>query len=211
MRPSSRLASPAPRRPRCRAGIIHGLWAAAALVPHTAAGQLPDWVGEVEAEVRTGVTIGSHSRSAAALDIVPKLSFDVLVKRRLVPHLSVFGGYFRTAFGCEEGFCTGTDLTVVGNHGALGVQWDPTVSWLQGEPWIHAGLLFGSTRAGTEGDQPRPGVGMLFGTGATVGFVGRLVFMPGLSYRWLTANTVSSTAHAIALSLHLGFGMKLSG
>lgn len=193
------------------AGLIPAALAVAVLVPHTVAGQLPGWVGEVEAEVRTGMTIGSHSGSAAALDFVPRLSVDFVLKRRIAPNLSVFGGYFRTAFGCEDGFCAGNDLTVVGSHGALGVQWDPTASWLRGRPWFHGGLLFGSTEAGTVGDEPEPGAGLLLGTGATVQLVGRLLFMPGLSYRWLSANTASSSAHAVALSLHFGFGMKLSG
>lgn len=181
-----------------------------ALLPCSAQAQLPGWVGEVEAEVRTGVTIGSHSRSAAALDVVPKLSIDVVLKRRIGPNVSAFGGYLRTAFGCEEGFCTGADLTVVGNHWALGVELLPKLAWLDGQTWLRGGVLFGSTEVGTEGDDPEPGLGMLFGFGATVPF-GRLSLMPGLSYRWLTANTVSSTAHAIALSLHVGIGIKLSG
>lgn len=181
-----------------------------ALLPHSAQAQLPGWVGEVEAEVSTGVTIGSHSRSAAALDVVPRLSIDIVLKRWITPNVSVFGGYLRTAFGCEEGFCTGADLTVVGSHGALGVELLPKLAWLDGQPWLRGGVLFGSTEAGTEGDDPEPGLGMLFGVGATVPF-GRLSLMPGLSYRWLTANTVSSTAHAIALSLHVGIGIKLSG
>lgn len=190
--------------------VILAALAGPVLLPCPAVGQWSSWLGETEAEVRTGLTIGSHSRSAAALDVVPRLSVDVVVKRQVTSALSAFGGYYRTVFGCEEGFCTGTGVNIVGNHGALGAEWTPTVPWLRGQPWIRAGLLFGSTEAGTEGDDPDPGLGMLVGTGATVSF-GRLLFMPGFSYRWLTANTVSSTAHAIALSFHLGFGMKLSG
>lgn len=180
------------------------------LLPHSGLGQLPNWLAGTEAEVGTGLTIGSHSRSGAALDVVPRVSVDVVVKREVAPDLSVFGGYFRTAFGCEEGFCTGADLTVVGNHGALGAEWAPALSRLPGKPWLRAGLLFGSTEVGTAGDAPEFGPGVLVGIGAT-GSLGRLLFTHGVSYRWLTANTVSSTAHAVALSLHFGFGMKLSG
>lgn len=180
------------------------------LLPHSALGQLSNWLAGTEAEIRAGITIGSHSRSGAALDVVPKVSVDVVLKREVAPELSVFGGYFRTAFGCEEGFCTDADLTVVGNHGALGTEWAPTPSWLRGQPWLRAGLLFGSTEVGTAGDDPEFGPGVLVGSGATV-FFGRLLFMPGVSYRWLTANTTSSTAHAVALSFHVGFGVKLNG
>lgn len=180
------------------------------LLPHSGLAQFPNWLAGTGAEVLTGLTIGSHSRSGAALDVVPRVSVDVVVKREVARDLSVFGGYFRTAFGCEEGFCAGTDLTVVGNHGALGTEWAPTLSWVPGQPWLRAGLLFGATEVGMAGDDPEFGPGILVGVGAT-GSIGRLVLMHGVSYRWLTANTASSRAHAVALSLHLGFGMKLNG
>ena len=184
--------------------------AAMTVLPGTVTGQLPDWLGQTQAEVRTGLSIGSHSASAAALEVVPKLSVDVVLKRQMIPTLSAFGGYYRTAFGCEEGFCTDRDVTVVGNHGVLGVEWAPLVPRLRGQPWLRAGVLMGSTEAGTEGESPELGIGADLGAGATVSF-GRLLFMPGVSYRWLKANTVSTSAHAVALSFHLGFGIELSG
>ena len=193
-----------------RARVLPFALAGQVFLPHSGLAQLPNWLAGTEAEVRTGLTIGSHSRSGAALDVVPRVSVDVVVKREVAPELSVFGGYFRTAFGCEEGFCAGADLTVVGNHGALGAEWAPPLSWVRGQPWLRAGLLFGSTEVGMAGDDPQFGPGILVGIGAT-GSLGGLLFMHGVSYRWLTANTVSSTAHAVALSLHLGFGMKLGG
>ena len=85
---------------------------------------MPGTVGaQTQAEVRGGLTVGSHSASAAALDIAPAVSFDVVLKRQVTPSIAVFGGFFRTAFGCEEGFCKDRNLTVVGNHGALGGEW----------------------------------------------------------------------------------------
>lgn len=183
--------------------------ASATLVPGSAAGQWTEGPGDTRAEVSTGLSVGSHSASGAALDIVPRISVDVVLKRQVHDSWSVFGGYYRTAFGCEEGFCTGLDLSIVGNHGVLGAEWTPELSWLRGHPWARAGLLFGSTEAGMGGDSPQFGPGIAIGLGATVPY-GRLALLPGVSYRWLTANTTSSSAHAVALSMHLGFGIRLS-
>ncbi len=185
---------------------VLAVWAA--LLPDPAAGQWPRWLEDSQAEVRAGLSVGSHSASAAALDIVPKVSLDVVLKRQINSSWTVFGGYCRTAFGCEEGFCTGLDLSIVGSHGVLGTEWTPDVPWLRGQPWARGGLLFGSTRAGTKGDPPQFGPGIDIGVGGTVPF-GRVLLLPGVSYRWLSANTASNTAHAVALSLQLGLGVRL--
>jgi hypothetical protein len=34
-------------------------------------------------------------------------------------------------------------------------------------------------------------------------------FTPGLSYRWLSAKTLSSSEHAVAVALDLGVGIRL--
>jgi len=159
---------------------------------------------QTQAEVRGGLTVGSHSASAAALDIAPAVSFDVVLKRQVTPAIAVFGGFFRTAFGCEEGFCKDRNLTVVGNHGALGGEWGGAGAWLR------AGVLFGSTRVGTEGEPSELGIGAHAAAGLNIG-IGRLRFLPGVSYRWMSAATASSTDHAIALALDLGFGVQLGG
>ena len=159
---------------------------------------------QLQAEVRGGLTVGSHSGSAAALDIAPSLSYDVLIKQQVAPTLAVFGGFFRTAFGCEEGFCKDRDIMVVGNHGALGAEWSP------GTPWLRGGVLFGTTQAGTEGESPEAGIGFHVAMGLAIG-AGRMRFLPGVSYRWLSANTPSNADHAIALALDLGFGIQIGG
>lgn len=184
--------------------------ALAAAAPGTAAGQLPGWLSTTGVEVRAGASIGSHSASAAALDIVPKPSFDVVIRGEVIPTLSVFGGYYVTVFGCEEGFCTERDLSVVGNHLAVGAEWMPDLPQLVVQPWVRGGFLFGTTEAGTEGDPPSAGIGGDLGVGLEVA-LGRLLIHPGVSYRYLTANTESSTAEAVAMSFHVGFGMKLGG
>lgn len=181
-----------------------------AVAPAPAAGQLPAWLSQAGVEVRAGASIGSHSASAAALDIVPKPSFDVVLKSEVIPTLSAFGGYYRTVFGCEEGYCTKRDLSVVGNHLAVGADWMPDAGQFVFRPWVRAGFLFGTTEAGTEGEPPSVGIGGDLGVGIEVA-LGRLLVRPGASYRYLTANTESSTADAVALSFHVGFGMQLGG
>ena len=190
--------------------LLAVLPALAALLPAPAAGQWADWLGDAQAEVRTGVSVGSHSESAAALDIVPKVSVDLVFKRQVNSSWTAFGGYYRTAFGCEEGFCTGLDLSIVGSHGVLGAEWTPAPGGLRGQPWARAGLLYGSTEAGMRGDSPQFGPGIDLGAGGMVSF-GRLLLLPGVSYRWLSANTASRSAHAVALSLQLGFAIRLNG
>jgi hypothetical protein len=158
--------------------------------------------GQTNVEIRGGLAVGSHTGTAAGLDFAPSLSYQALVLRQMAPGLSVYGGYVHTAFGCEEGFCLDRDLTVVGNHAALGVE------VRRGSPWLRLGFLFGATEVGTEGEAPDAGAGVHVGGGFTIGS-GRVRFLPGVSYRWLTANTPSSSDHAVALALDLGVGIRL--
>ncbi len=164
--------------------------------------------GLFQGEVRGGLTIGSHSASAAALDVAPSVSFDLVLRRQVTGRFAAYGGFFRTSFGCEEGFCTDRDVVIVGNHGALGVEWG------SGGPWVRAGVLVGSTegRSGmvASGSSPKLGVGVHAAAGLTIG-MGRFRFLPGLSYRWLSANTTLETGHAIALAMDLGVGVVVGG
>ncbi len=164
----------------------------------------PGGFSGLQMEVRGGLTVGSHSASAAALDIAPQLSFEALVKKSFTPRLSAFAGFARTAFGCEEGFCRDKNISIVGNHGVLGGELN------YGTPWLRGALLFGTTRAGEEGEDPEVGVGFQFGAGLSIGS-GKFRFLPGASYRWLSASTASASDHASALSLELGFGYALGG
>ncbi len=157
--------------------------------------------GQTQAELRAGYTVGSHSGTAAGLDMAPALSFEALVIRRITPLLSVYGGYARTAFGCEEGFCLDRDLTVTGNHGVLGAE--ARKDWA----WLRLGVLWGVTEVGTEGESPDMGPGIHAGAGFTLGS-GRIRLKPGLSYRWLSAKTPSTSDHAVALAGELGVAIR---
>ena len=184
--------------------------AAGALAPGSASAQMPGWLGQVGVEIRGGMSVGNHSESAAELELAYKPSFDLVVRSEVIPTLWAFGGYYRTAFGCEEGFCTGRDISIVGNHGALGAQWVPDLPQLALGPWLRGGLLVGTTRAGTLGDSPNIGIGLELGAGLQRDF-GRWSALPGMSYRYLMANTPSSSAYAVAFSGHLAIAIELGG
>ena len=160
--------------------------------------------GQMQAEVRSGLTVGSHSASAAALDIAPSISLDVVVRQQVHPSFAVFGGYFRTSVGCTEGFCKEQDpaITFVGNHGVAGIEWGG------GGPWLRGGLMLGTVSAGSRGDTPTMGIGMHGAGGLTVGS-GRFRFLPGLSYRWMKMTSASDDDHVTAISLDLGFAYQL--
>lgn len=158
--------------------------------------------GQTQAELRGGLTVGSHTATAAGLDFAPKPSYEALVLRRITPRLSVYGGYVHTAFGCEEGFCLDRDLTVTGNHGVLGAE------VRGGGAWLRLGFLYGAVEVGTEGEPADPSPGIHAGAGFTFGS-GRVRFLPGLSYRWLSAKTSSSSDHAVAVAVDLGVAIRL--
>lgn len=166
-----------------------------ALVGHGSA------TGQTIAELRGGYTVGSHSGTAAGLDNAPKISYEALVIHRLTPLFSVYGGFARTSFGCEEGFCLDRDLTVTGNNGILGAEARLAAAWLR------LGLLFGKTEVGTEGEAPDMGPGIHVGAGFTLG-TGRISLRPGVSIRRMAASTPSSSDHAVALSAEIGVGFR---
>jgi hypothetical protein len=136
--------------------------------------------------------------------MAPQISYEAYVIHRLTPLFSVYGGYARTSFGCEEGFCLDRDLTVTGNQGVLGAE--ARKAWA----WARLGLLFGKTEVGTEGEAPDMGPGIHFGAGFTLG-AGRLTLRPGFSLRRMSASTPSSSDHAVALSGEVGVAFQLGG
>ncbi|MCY3600033.1 MAG: hypothetical protein OXN85_08680 [Gemmatimonadetes bacterium] len=177
--------------PRRRAAFVLALMMAAGtpIVGRAAA--------QTSVEVRSGLAVGNHTSTAAALEWAPALSYEIRIARRLRPRVAVSAGYVRTAFGCREGFCRGREPTVTGNHAALGVELSR--GWL----WGRVGVLYGTTRVGTEGESPRAGPGLEAGAGLRLR-LGRARIGPGLSWRRMSADTPSSTDHAMALGFDLG-------
>ena len=190
-------------------GMIQALIMGAGLMHGPASAQ----TGQMQVEARGGLTVGSHSLSAAAMEFVPSVSFDVVVRRQILTSLAVYGGFLRTSFGCEAGYCVDHEpsITIVGNHGVLGLEWGPpNMAPDTPKPWVRAGVMFGSTRAGTLGDDPDPGIGIHWAAGLSVGS-GKFRFLPGVSYRRMAATQGSDEGHATALALDLGFAYQLTG
>ena len=156
---------------------------------------------QISVEARGGLAVGSHTSTAASLEWAPALSYEIRIARRLRPQVAVSAGYVRTAFGCSEGFCRGREPTVTGNHAALGAELSR--GWL----WGRVGVLYGTTRVGTEGETPRAGPGLEAGAGLRIR-LGRARIGPGLSWRRMSADTPSSTDHAVALGFDLGVAFE---
>lgn len=156
--------------------------------------------GQLHLEVRGGAGVGAHSETQANLDLVPRPTYEALVLWALRPRVSLYGGFVRTSFGCEEGFCLGRDLTVAGHHGVVGVE----VS--RGMLWARMGGLYGVTRVGSEGEAPGPAPGVEVRLGASLGS-GRLRFLPGVSLRRLGA--ADQGGHATALTADIGVRFAL--
>ena len=170
-------------------------------------------VGQMQVEARGGLTVGSHSASFAGLDIVPAVSFDVVVRRQMLSSVAVYGGFFRTSFGCEEGYCLEQEpaIRIVGNHGVLGVEWGPaSMAESPAQPWLRAGAMYGSTKAGTIGDDPKPGIGFHVAAGLSVGS-GQFRFLPGVTYKRMGATQGDDTGHATAVSVDVGFAYRIGG
>ncbi|WP_419937847.1 hypothetical protein [Candidatus Palauibacter sp.] len=152
---------------------------------------------QTSVEVRSGLTVGNHTSTAAGLEWAPALSHEIRIARQLRPRVAITAGYVRTAFGCGEGFCRGREPMVTGRHAALGAELS------QGWLWGRVGVLYGTTRVGTEGETPQPGPGLEAGAGLRLR-LGRLRIGPGVSWRRMSANTPSSNDRAVALGFDLG-------
>lgn len=155
---------------------------------------------QIYAEVRGGTAVGSHTATAAAMELEPGLSVAGMISLQTSGVLSLYAGFVRTQFGCSNGFCTDRDITFAGNDARLGL------SLSRGGPWMQVGLLYGGT--GTDGDKLNGGIGVEAGLGLAFS-AGKLRFSPGLIYRRHNASTAIRKDHAVSLSLDLGIGFQL--
>jgi len=155
---------------------------------------------QIYTEVRGGTAVGSHTATAAAMELEPGLSVAGLISLQTSGVLGLYAGFVRTQFGCTNGFCTDRDITFTGNDARLGL------SLSRGGPWMQVGLLYGGT--GTDGDNLNGGIGFEAGLGLVFS-AGKLRFSPGLIYRQHNASTEIRTDHAVSLTLDLGIGLQL--
>ena len=185
----------------------------------------------LQVEVRTGITAGNHSGSAAAFDFAPKLSFDLVFRRQVAPGIGAYGGFLRTSFGCnqEGSFCDqvgeAPQLRLVGNHIVIGGEWSPAgMADATARPWIRAGVMYGSAgmTRGADHDaethpDPEMGIGIHTAVGLNVG-KGPFLFVPGLTRRRMAASqpgeggdNVADDATASAYSIDLAIAYRIGG
>jgi hypothetical protein len=151
--------------------------------------------GQITLDVKNALTIGALSSSEAGLQSKPGWSLEASLGYGLNPSLKVFGGYARTIFGCDGGFCSGIDVKISGNHGMLGLEFN------KGAPFARAALMYGKTGV-TGADAADAGLGFRIGAGGSFGDSVRI--RPGISFSWMDASTADLSASATAFSLELG-------
>ncbi len=157
-------------------------------------------------EVSGGFFIGNHTAVFSGLDVKPALSFSALALKRGFPGESfdIFAGFARTAFGCEEGYCAREDeeapvITIAGTHGIAGVDYAPSRSF-----FLRLGAMAGTVdKAGGAEEAPSLGIGVLTQLGFVIA-AGPVEIRPGLSYRWMQANSPTVQARALAIGWDMG-------
>lgn len=214
------------RRGSVGAALTTVLGAVAALLPGEARSQ-----ETLQVEVRTGITAGNHSASAAAFDLAPRLSFDLVVRRQIAPGIGAYGGILRTSFGCEQEdtFCHrgegAPQLRLVGTHVVAGGEWSPAgMADAPARPWVRAGVMYGSAgmTRGADNDpethpDPEMGIGIHTAVGLSVG-QGSFLFVPGVTRRQMSASqpregggNAADDATASAYSIDLAIAYRIGG
>lgn len=135
---------------------------------------------QVSVEGRVGGAVGNHVPAAAGLETLPGLSLTGLVEYAPVSSASIYAGYSRASFGCEEGFCTDDEVTITTQGFGAGVRVH------HGRlPWLRAGALFYDSAISTSGgDHQNDAIlGFEVGAGYDIPVYPRLAIVPGIYFR----------------------------
>jgi hypothetical protein len=156
---------------------------------------------QLSAELRAGAAIGNHVPAAAGLQAKPGLALAGSVEYMAVPLASVYASYVRAAFGCDDGFCTDRDVTVVTRGVGAGVR-------LHRErlPWLRAGVLIYDAKVDAD---DRSGsvdakLGFEVGAGWSVELRDGVSLLPGLFFR-----SQSSDQRTTVLGADLGVNVRI--
>lgn len=163
---SGRPASGAPRVP-ARAVAVRTLLAAAATAALMAAGPA-DADAQVAAafELRPGGSVGRYDVARGGMDSSPQLAWRAGATISPRPLIHLVASYGRSAFGCQGGFCEGTDVGFVSSGGELGLRLG--AAGARPGPWVQGDLIAHSVRATwPDGDQDSD---RAVGWGAAIGF-----------------------------------------
>ena len=155
-------------------------------------------------ELRGGAAIGNYTDTGAGLDVVPGPSFAATAELRFTELVSVYAGINRSTFGCEEGLCTGRDVTLVSQGATAGVR------LTRGGLWGRVGAAVQVLRQESDVQTVTsdPGVGWELAAGAEVPVGRGFLVRPGLT--WLRHQTPDENieGHASVLALEAGVAMR---
>ena len=160
------------------------------LIPVTGDGQT------VELEARGGMSIGSHSTTFAALEVLPQPMGELLVKKSWRNLAFVIGGLY-SGFGCAEGFCSGSRTMRIRHYSATaGLELREGIAWFRGMAGMGMSEIRGIRDRG-------PAANLAAGVRIPVG---PLTVAPGVTYRWM-----QSESETIVLDAGLGFTYSIGG
>ena len=135
---------------------------------------------QLSVEVRGGGAIGNHLPAASGLEPIPGPAFSVGLEYRVHPLASAYAAFSRAAFGCEQGFCTGREVTFTTSGPGAGIRVHAPRF-----PWVRLGAVRYGTGVDADGtsESVDPSVGYEAGVGVSVPLTGRLRLLPGLYLR----------------------------
>ena len=179
------------------------IWLGVAAIICTAV-STPVAAQRVIGEVRLGATVGSHTATAAGLELLPGASLGVLVEVSVNGPVGVYAGLVQTTFGCDAGFCTDRDVVITGRSAAGGI------ALRRGRVWTRLGLLYGVVQPETEESSSAAGLG--FDGSVGIEFrIARVIFSPGIVLRRHDGGDDPNTERAVSLGLELGMAFLLGG
>lgn len=198
-------------------GLVFALSAGAVVAPSASLAQETGATGQIASpggltlEVGGGASIGSHSASAANLETAMNVSYHAALSYRLSGGLGLFGGYYRTAYGCENGYCRTVNPVLSANHGVAGVEFS------RGSGWFRLGAAYGSSKGtpseltGIPASESSQGLGGLLTLGSTLGS-GVVAVRPYVSYLYyLSDDATAGGGHGTAFTFGLAIRFRVMG
>lgn len=170
----------------------------------TAAAAAPAAAQRFAVELRAGAAVGNYTETGAGLDIVPGPSFAATAELRFTELISGYAGINRSAFGCDEGFCAGRDVSLISQGASAGLR------LTRGLFWARAGAAVQVLRQETDAQTVTsdPGIGWDLAAGVEIPVGRGFLVRPGLTYLRHQASAEEVDAHVALLALEVGVAMR---
>ena len=156
------------------------------------------------AELRGGAAIGNYTETGAGLDLVPGPSLAVTVELRFTELFSAYAGINRSGFGCNEGICTGRDVSLTSQGATVGARLTRGLFW--GRAGVAVQALRQSSDVATETSDP--GIGWDLAGGVEVPVGRGFLLRPGLTYLRHQVPIDDVDAHAALLAVEVGIARR---